>query len=76
MVSRVAAESADETERGPGAWRVEGTGTLIRAVGLLVTHSLSWAEWGGFKRGWRRETGAGICRPLLEGFHSKGEKEM
>ena len=41
MVSRVAAESADETERGTGAWRVEGTGTLIRAVGLPVTHSLS-----------------------------------
>lgn len=75
-MSRVAAKSADETERGTGAWRVEVTGTLIRAAGLTLTHSLSVGLSGEDLREDGGEKRAGICRPLLEGFHSKGEKEM
>lgn len=53
-----------------------GDGALIRAAGLTLTHSLSVGLSGEDLREDGGEKRAGICRPLLEGFHSKGEKEM
>ena len=55
---------------------MEVTGTLVRAVGLMVTQSLSAGLSGEDLREDGGERLAGICRPLLEGFHCKGEKEM
>ena len=57
-MSHVTAESANETESGHWGLTCGGDGDCGKSRGTDGdTVAISWAEWRGFTRGWRREAG-------------------